>query len=149
MQHLSSIARNLRRFRNTSCSNPEHKPSTNLLKRNFRAIAPNKVWVGDVTYFSTWSGWGYLALLMNMYRRTIVGAGGLAEMRQKPQPSRAGHGSTSAPATTGLIYHRLQLPARNVLVTAARIMPRTARAMATLHSRSDERAAETWFKRAL
>jgi transposase InsO family protein len=73
MQHLSSIASNLRKFRNTSRSNPEHKPSINLLKRNFRAIAPNKVWVGDVAYFRTWSGWGYLALLMNVYCRTIVG----------------------------------------------------------------------------
>jgi transposase InsO family protein len=73
MRELGLIARNPKKFRNTSRSNQEHKPSNNLLKRKFRANAPNKVWVGDVTYVRTRSGWGYLALLMDMYCRTIVG----------------------------------------------------------------------------
>ena len=56
MQELGLCARNPKKFRNTSRSNPEHQPSKNLLERDFHADAPNKVWVGDITYIHTKSG---------------------------------------------------------------------------------------------
>ena len=44
-----------------------------LVKRNFDVIRPNKVWVTDITYIRTWQGWVYLAVVMDLFSRLIVG----------------------------------------------------------------------------
>jgi putative transposase len=52
------------------------KPSAlipNLVKRNFDVSRPNKVWVTDITYIRTWEGWLYLAIVMDLFSRKIVG----------------------------------------------------------------------------
>ncbi len=45
----------------------------NLLNQNFNPMAPNKVWAGDVIYLKTTEGWMYLAIVMDLYSRRIVG----------------------------------------------------------------------------
>jgi putative transposase len=52
------------------------KPSElapNVLLRNFDVARPNKAWVTDITYIRTWQGWLYLAVVMDLYSRMIVG----------------------------------------------------------------------------
>jgi len=44
-----------------------------LVKRNFDVIRPNKVWVTDITYIRTWQGWLYLAVVMDLFSRLIIG----------------------------------------------------------------------------
>jgi putative transposase len=44
-----------------------------LVQRRFRASAPNRLWVADLTYVATWSGWVYVAFVMDVYSRRIVG----------------------------------------------------------------------------
>ena len=44
-----------------------------LVKRNFVASAPNRVWVSDITYVRTKQGWLYLAVILDLYFRRIVG----------------------------------------------------------------------------
>lgn len=44
-----------------------------LVKRNFDVIRPNKVWVTDITYIRTWEGWLYLAVVMDLFSRKIIG----------------------------------------------------------------------------
>lgn len=46
----------------------------NRLARQFRPAAPNRVWAGDVTYLATRQGWLYLAIVVDLYARRIVGA---------------------------------------------------------------------------
>jgi putative transposase len=49
----------------------------NLLQRQFTVTRPNKAWVTDITYLRTWEGWLYLAVVMDLFSRKIVGwAGG-------------------------------------------------------------------------
>jgi transposase InsO family protein len=44
-----------------------------LVNRNFRPLAPDRLWVADVTYVSTWSGWCYTAFVIGAYGRRILG----------------------------------------------------------------------------
>ena len=52
------------------------KPSViipNLLQRQFTTTQPNKAWVTDITSIRTWQGWRYLAVVMDLFSRMIVG----------------------------------------------------------------------------
>src|SRR3982750_2396544 len=55
---------------------PVGKPSVlipNLLQRQFTVTRPNTAWVTDITYIRTWQGWLYLAVVLDLYSRQIVG----------------------------------------------------------------------------
>ena len=45
----------------------------NLLNQNFNPVGPNQVWAGDITYLRTGEGWMYLAIVMDLYSRRIIG----------------------------------------------------------------------------
>lgn len=62
-----------RRFRVTTQRDPSHPVAKNLLKQSFSADAPNQIWAADITYISTREGWLYLAVVMDLYSRRIVG----------------------------------------------------------------------------
>jgi putative transposase len=48
-------------------------PAPDLVKRNFRAIAPDKLWTADITYVHTQEGFVYLAFILDVYSRKVVG----------------------------------------------------------------------------
>lgn len=62
-----------RRFRATTNSRHSFPVAPNLLARNFTAAAPDQVWVSDITYLACEEGWEYLATVMDLYSRRIVG----------------------------------------------------------------------------
>ena len=47
--------------------------SPNLLERNFTVAQPNRVWTGDITYIQTDEGWLYLAVVIDLFSRQVVG----------------------------------------------------------------------------
>lgn len=51
----------------------EHRIATNVLARQFEAAAPNRKWVADFTYLWTAEGWLFVAAVMDLYSRRIVG----------------------------------------------------------------------------
>jgi putative transposase len=57
----------------TTHADPAATPAENLLDRDFQAERPNEKWVADVTYVATGCGWMYLAAVMDLYSRRIVG----------------------------------------------------------------------------
>lgn len=57
----------------TTKSDPTKRPSPNVLDRNFTADAPNQKWVTDITFLPTNNGWVYLAAVLDLYSRKIVG----------------------------------------------------------------------------
>jgi putative transposase len=74
MQSHGIRARGKRRFRiNTTDSRHGLPIAPNLLDRNFTVAAPNQAWAGDVTYIPTEEGWLFLAVVMDLFSRRIVG----------------------------------------------------------------------------
>ena len=65
-------ARNPRRFVRTTQPGRE-APASNLLARDFAPSAPNKAWAADITYIPTREGWLFLAVVMDLFSRRIVG----------------------------------------------------------------------------
>jgi transposase InsO family protein len=49
------------------------RPAPDLVERNFVAAAPNRLWVADITYIPTWAGFLYLAVVLDVFSRRIVG----------------------------------------------------------------------------
>lgn len=66
-------AKQRRKFKATTDSNHGHATAPNLLAREFRPLAVDTVWVGDITYIWTREGWLYLAVLLDLYSRRVVG----------------------------------------------------------------------------
>jgi transposase InsO family protein len=62
-----------RRFRKTTDSNHAYPIAQNLLERDFTATAPNQVWVTDITAVWTQHGWLYLAAILDLFSRRVVG----------------------------------------------------------------------------
>jgi transposase InsO family protein len=71
LHHLR--ARHKRRYRVTTKVNPKLPVTPNHLAQHFQAKAPNEKWVGDITCIWTREGWLYLAVVMDLYSRRIVG----------------------------------------------------------------------------
>jgi putative transposase len=68
-------ARERRRFRCTTDSRHGMAIKANLLARRFAVPAPNSGWVTDITYLWTWEGWLYLAVILDLFSRRVVGWG--------------------------------------------------------------------------
>lgn len=62
-----------RRRVRTTVADPTATPAPNVVNRQFQAAAPNQLWVGDITYVPTVEGWLYLAILLDVYSRRVVG----------------------------------------------------------------------------
>ena len=68
---LQAIAE--RRFRRTTEAEHDYPVTANLLDRCFEVEMPNRSWVADITYVRTEEGWLYLAVLLDLYSRRVVG----------------------------------------------------------------------------
>jgi len=66
-------AKAARKFKATTNSKHDLPVAPNLLQQNFTATAPNQKWVGDITYLWTDEGWLYLAVVIDLYSRLVVG----------------------------------------------------------------------------
>ena len=73
MKDLNLKVKMKRRFKNTTDSNHNLPIAPNILNRDFYASNPNEKWVGDITYILTGEGWLYLATVIDLYSRRIVG----------------------------------------------------------------------------
>jgi transposase InsO family protein len=74
MQQHGIRARGKRRFRITTTDSRHGLPIVpNLLDRNFTVAKPNQVWVGDITYIPTDEGWLFLAVVIDLFNRQVVG----------------------------------------------------------------------------
>ena len=66
-------AKTKRKFKITTVQNKKAAASENILKGNFSSKKENRIWTSDITYLWTKEGWLYLAVVMDVYSRKIVG----------------------------------------------------------------------------
>jgi transposase InsO family protein len=99
-------ARHKRKYIATTNSNHNLPVAPNLLERNFTATAPNQIWTSDITYCATAEGWVYLAVVIDLFSRQVVGWSMQPHMKAElvtdalrmalvPAPSRGWHHRTS------------------------------------------------------
>jgi transposase InsO family protein len=62
-----------RKTQQTTIPGPTPIPAKDLVKRNFAAERPDQLWVADFTTIRTWEGWSYLAVVLDVHTRRIVG----------------------------------------------------------------------------
>jgi putative transposase len=62
-----------KRFRHTTDSHHGLAVAPNVVDRNFEAERPNQFWVTDITFIWTWEGWLYLAVILDLFSRRVVG----------------------------------------------------------------------------
>jgi transposase InsO family protein len=73
MQQRGIRAKGKRRFRVTTASNHDLAIAPNLLNREFAVAEPARVWAGDITYIATDEGWLFLAVVIDLFSRQVVG----------------------------------------------------------------------------
>ncbi len=73
MRHDGLRAKTVKKWRATTQSNHHLPVAANTLQRQFTVSQPNRVWAGDITYVWTLEGWLYLAVLLDLYSRAVIG----------------------------------------------------------------------------
>lgn len=73
MRHAGLRAKTVKKWRATTQSAHSFPVVSNQLNRQFTVAAPNQVWAGDLTYIWTAEGWLYLAVLLDLYSRAVIG----------------------------------------------------------------------------
>jgi transposase InsO family protein len=73
MKHHGLRAKATRKYKATTNSNHKLPVAPNLLEQNFKSQKPNEKWVSDITYVWTEEGWLYLAAVVDLYSRMVVG----------------------------------------------------------------------------
>ena len=105
MRQEGIVAKKKRRFRRTTDSNHPDPIAPNILARDFEVALPNTAWVTDVTYVWTHEGWLYLAAILDLYSRRVVGwAASACNDRALALDALARATSTRKPAA-GLLHH--------------------------------------------
>ena len=105
MRKSGLLARTPRRFRVTTDSKHSLSIADNLLKQNFTTSEPNRVWVADITYVWTAQGWSYLAAVVDLYARRVVGWAFADHMRRELALTALRRALNTRRPAPGLIHH--------------------------------------------
>ena len=73
MRQAGLVGCHRRRAFQTTQRDPTAEPAPDLVQRTFTARAPNQLWIADITYVPTWEGFLYLAVVLDVFSRRVVG----------------------------------------------------------------------------
>lgn len=95
-----------RRTVRTTVTDPAANPAANLVARDFTATEPDRLWVGDITYVATAEGWLYVAVLLDVFSRRVIGWAMADHLRTElALDALAMALTTRRPAGGGLVHH--------------------------------------------
>lgn len=99
--------RHRRRFQRTTVADPAAPAAPDLVNRAFspEGLEPDQVWVGDISYLRTWEGWAYLATVIDLASRRVVGFAVADHMKTGLVSQALETAITSRRPTPGLIFH--------------------------------------------
>jgi putative transposase len=111
-----------RRRRGLTRRDPQAAPAPDLVQRTFTATAPDRLWTADITYIPTWTGWLYLAVVLDAFSRRVVGwamadhlrtelvldALDMAIWNRRPQPGLVHHSDQGCQYTSLAFGRRLR-----------------------------------------
>lgn len=93
-----------RRYKVTTDSKHQQPVAEDLVERDFSPAGPDEVWVADITYVRTWQGWLYLAVVIDLFSRRVVGWSAAEHMRAElvidALSKAAGHRNSE-----GVVHH--------------------------------------------
>jgi putative transposase len=126
------VARARRRFKATTHASPVNPVAPNELQRKFQVTEPDTFWTGDITYVWTAEGWLYLAVLLDLFSRRIVGwatsdrlteqlalsALEQALVQRRPKPGLLHHSDRGSQYTSRTYRHELAV--RGIAVSMSR-----------------------------
>jgi putative transposase len=98
-------ARGKRRFRATTDSNHTHPTWPHRLQRQFQVEGADQVWLGDITYLRTGEGWLYLAVVLDLFSRRVVGWSLSQRIDQKLTLRALRHALQQRRPGPGLVHH--------------------------------------------
>jgi len=106
MKKLGIFARRKRKFKATTDSEHDLPVAQNVLARDFTTTEPDRAWVADMTYIWTTEGWLYLAVIIDLFSRRVVGWSMAEHMRTELVLTalEAALGQR-VPSQTGLVFH--------------------------------------------
>jgi putative transposase len=81
MRERRLVGTHRRRWVRTTVKEKGARPAADLVERKFTAAAPNELWVADITYIPTWTGFLFLAVVLDVFSRRIVGWAMATHMR--------------------------------------------------------------------
>ena len=103
LHDIRSVSR--RRICRARAGTPPEVTAANLLRREFVATRPNEKWAGDITYIPTRQGWLYVAVLMDLYSRRIIGWAMGEQMTTTLTLSALEMALQQRPVPVGLLHH--------------------------------------------
>jgi transposase InsO family protein len=105
MRQEGLCGRRKRRFRRTTDSNHPHPIAPNILDRAFEVDLPNGAWVTDVTYVWTHEGWLYLAAILDLFSRRVVGWATSANNDRELALTALARATSERRPQAGLLHH--------------------------------------------
>lgn len=105
LRELGLFSRTKRKFVATTDSNHSQPVADNLLARDFTATAPNQKWLTDITYIPTQKGWLYLAAVLDVFSRRIVGWSMSERIDTKLVKSALQQATAQRSPGPGLLHH--------------------------------------------
>ncbi len=89
----------------TTCRGTETAPAADRVQRDFTATAPNRLWVADITYIPTWAGFFYLAVVLDVFSRRVVGWAMASHLRTELVVAALDMAVARRRPDAGLIHH--------------------------------------------
>jgi len=105
MTELALVSVHPRPYKRTTLSSAPSAHLIDLVLRDVHPVGPNQTWVGDITYIKTWTGWAYLATVIDCHSRKVVGWSIAEHMRTELVRDALDMALKNRTPPAGVIFH--------------------------------------------